>query len=89
MNLLRIDDRQIGGHIEIRSGRDAVTETQLRIRESVSNGKIGRAALIAGKNAVDRGAVPRTAVVSSIELELLGAVREIGAAGGYDTLIRE
>ena len=42
-HLLRIDDRQVGRHVEIGAGRDGVAELHLRRDDRLGHRRIGRA----------------------------------------------
>jgi len=72
LHLPRIDDRQVGGHVEISSGRHLFAEGELGIGQRVGNGGVARSRMVAGEDAADHRAIPEPAIVGAKVVELLG-----------------
>ena len=75
-HLGRIDHRQVGGHVEICTGRDRLAELQLGIGERFGDAWIGRAGLVPGEDAADHLAVALAAIVRAVIFDLLAALRQ-------------
>jgi len=73
-NLLRIDLRHLGRHVEVGTGRNLIAERHLRIRQGLDRREFAGAWFVACRNRADHLAVTLAHVVSAIIVELLGTL---------------
>src|SRR5262245_23967067 len=63
VNFLRVDDGEIGDHVEVCPGRHLIAELQFNIGKDFPHGRIGRAGFVAREDALDHGAVAQSHIV--------------------------
>ena len=73
LNLQRIDNRQIRGHVEIGARRHLLAVHELGIGQGLGDARVARPGMVARKDAADHRAVAEPPVMRAERLDLLGA----------------
>ena len=82
MHLLRIDLRQVDGHVEVGAGRDGVPERSFRRDDRLRHGRIDRAGMaVAGEDRADHGGVALAPRVGAQLVGARGTPRDLRRAG--------
>src|SRR5215470_15753838 len=82
--LLGIDQRQIGGHIEISAAGNLLAELELRGDDRLGHRHvIARAVSVAGEDRANHGGIALAAIMAAVELDLLLPPADLWRASAF------